>query len=100
LFRSTRLARLLGFQDKAVTFVEIDPAEPFGPVGGLASDGAFEDVVVLFGCCGGRGRAADTKNVAKLGQEQRVVGTFLPALLTLPARDEGFDRGGYAGHFG
>jgi hypothetical protein len=98
LLRTLYLPRLLGLQDETAALVEVDTAEAERPIDGRAPDRAFEDVVVLVGRSSGGGRAAHAEHVAEFGQEQGVVGAFLPTLLALPPGDEGFRWRGTAGH--
>jgi len=85
------LARLLGFEDKAIALVEVD-----APIGDAAVapgllDHALEHVIVGFLLPRRIGRG-NAERGAKLGQEHRVVGPLLTALAALPAGDESPDR--------
>ena len=43
--------------------------------------------------------ARNVQHVAKLGEEKRIIGAFLPAVAIAPTGEEGFYvRGGFRGH--
>ena len=71
-FGALGLAGLFGFQDEAAAFVEVDAAVGVGAGDGGAFDGAFEDVVVVFGVGGGGVGAGDADRVAEFGEEEGV----------------------------
>ena len=70
------IAALFGFEDEAVTTVEVDVVGSGGSVEIAEVDDLVEDVGV--GCVVGLGRigAGETKEVAELGEEEGVVGAL------------------------
>ena len=88
---------LLGLKDEAVAAVEVDAAG--GRLGGAAmmeGDGALKDVGVGLGVGTGGVGTRDAEQVAKLGEEEDVVGA-LGGLGVGPAGDELGDGGGAGG---
>jgi hypothetical protein len=82
------VAPLLGFQNEAAPFVEVDPAGAGKAVAVLEGDGALEDVgIVPVVGTGGVG-TGNSEEVAHLGEKKLVVGP-LGGPGRLPAGDEG-----------
>jgi hypothetical protein len=91
------LDSLLGFEDERGAFVEVDAAKRLRAVGVVEDDAALEDVGIGIIFLAGRLRARDFEQVAKLGEDEGVVGAFRAAGFG-PPRDEGWDGGvGHAG---
>jgi hypothetical protein len=70
--------------------VQVDAASRVA-VGKVPLHGALKDVIIV-----GVGRLGDIRvrqaeHIAELSEEERVIGALLPALLTLPLRNKGFD---------
>jgi hypothetical protein len=78
------LVVLLGFEDEAALFIEINAAGFSLPEEFYC---AFEDVGIAFGVRAGRFRRGQVERGAKLGQEERIVGAFR-AVLAFPAGDK------------
>jgi len=55
---------------------------------------AFENVVIVSVRRLGDIWMRQAEHIAEFGEEQGVIGAFLPALLTLPTRNEGLCSGG------
>ena len=88
------VAALLGFQDEVTAAVEVDTAWRCRAVEVMESDRLFEDVfveeVVLRGGVG----VFDIEEIAKLGEEERVVGP-LGSAGALPTFDKALRRNGH-----
>ena len=81
-------AALLGFENERILAVKIDPADRVAVIA-VTRHYALEDVIVpLMTGAGGIGMR-QPQRIAKLGEEQRVIGALLSALLALPARYKG-----------
>ena len=84
-------AALLGFEDEAAAFVEIDETSA-GEAGRVTERyGALEDVVILAGVRDGRVGPRDFQVVAEFGEEERVVRPFGGGRV-LPPLDEWMRR--------
>jgi hypothetical protein len=82
-------ATLLGFENKAVFPVKIDPSVRVAVVF-VFLHSAFEDVIVMFvRGVSGIGRR-QSERCDQLVEEQRVICAFLAAFTALPTPDEGF----------
>lgn len=69
-------AALLGFQNEATAFIEVDAAGAGGSVSVVEVDGAFKYVGVVM-VVGDRGvGTGNTEDVAEFGEEELVVGAF------------------------
>lgn len=82
-------AALLGFKDKRIPAVQIDPADRVAVVAMPGHD-PLENIIVAFAGRAGRIGMRQTEHVAKLGEKQRVVGALLTTFLALPTRYERF----------
>ena len=81
------LAALLGFEDEVAALVEVDETAGDGAVEIADFNGLVEDVGVEVLDAGGGIGAFDFEEVAKLGEEELIVGAFGGVGL-LPARKE------------
>ncbi|MDB5626720.1 MAG: hypothetical protein JWR73_2522 [Tardiphaga sp.] len=92
-FLSAAIATLLRLEDKTVFLVEIDAAQRVAIIV-MAGHEPLEHVIVALMGRAGRLWARHLDHVAKLAQEQRVVGPLLPTLAMLPSRQKTIDPRG------
>lgn len=93
LLRPFLVAPLLGFQDKAAPFEEVDAAGGRGAVPLVEGYVSLEDVSIIGGVCRTGVGLGNAEEVAKLRQKLDVVRPFVRAG-GFPAVDEGVDVGG------
>jgi hypothetical protein len=84
------LDALLGFEDKAAAFIEVDSAEGFGAIGIDEDDAALEDVGVVVIFLPRWFRTRDFEEVAEFAEKEGVIGAF-GARGSRPAGDEDLD---------
>ena len=87
----TRHPALLGFEEKAVSLVEVDPPRADRAVPRRILDRPFEGVVIRFMRCICDSRMRDAEHIAEFQQKHATVGTLLPALAPLPSLDKLLD---------
>ena len=85
------LAALLGFEDETVVTVEIDKSAARRAVGIVKFYGMLEPVFVVLGLAGGRHRVRQPEHIAKLDQEELIIGPLGGGRVP-PARDKGGNR--------
>lgn len=91
IFRPEARGRLLRLQDEAIAAIKVDLTDRDAPIVVMERDGALEYVGVFEGRRAGRVRMREFEEIAKLGEEEILVGA-LGKLGVGPAGDEMFDR--------
>jgi hypothetical protein len=73
----TGVAALLGFENEAISLVEIDTFAGCGAVAARLLDHALEDILIGFTIARSRFGTLYVQNIAKLGEKQRIIRSFL-----------------------